>query len=56
MRARGLGVAAASSHVRMADVRDVLRSATELLENDFVVRHVTLQCEPAGLRGSEPEL
>ena len=53
------GLQAATGHVQLADGADtgeVLRAATDLLEHDFDVRHVTLQCEPPGFREAEPEV
>lgn len=47
------GLDAASGHVRLGEgtqLGEVLRSATELLEHEFGIEHVTLQCEPAGFR------
>lgn len=45
------GIDAASGHLKMsegADLAAVIRASTSLLENDFGVHHVTLQCEPSG--------
>lgn len=45
------GIDAASGHLKLTDGADlaaVIREATTLLEEDFGVSHVTLQCEPAG--------
>lgn len=45
------GIDAASGHLQLtegADLGTVIREATALLEEDFGVSHVTLQCEPAG--------
>lgn len=45
------GIDAASGHLKMAEgagLADVIRAATNLLENDYGVNHVTLQYEPAG--------
>ena len=47
------GLEAASGHLRLeseADLRRVLEGATEMLEHDFHINHVTLQCEPDGVR------
>ena len=47
------GLEAASGHLSLeseSDLRGVLERATELLESEFHINHVTLQCEPAGLR------
>jgi cobalt-zinc-cadmium efflux system protein len=44
------GMNMASGHVMVttaADVGPVVRQARELLEHEFAVGHVTLQCEPA---------
>ena len=43
------GLRAASGHLRLGDgtpLGPVLREATRLLEEDFSIQHVTLQCEP----------
>lgn len=51
------GLEAASGHLRLDSesvLRAVLEGATELLQHDFNINHVTLQCEPADLR--EPDL
>ena len=53
------GLEAASGHVRLAresDLRGVLESATEMLEREFGINHVTLQCEPADLRETAMEV
>lgn len=53
------GLDAASGHLRLcagADLGGVLRAATELLEHDFGIGHVTLQCEPVGFRESPAEV
>jgi cobalt-zinc-cadmium efflux system protein len=53
------GLRAASGHLLLqdgAEVGSVLREATELLEGDFKIQHVTLQCEPAGFREPAKEL
>lgn len=47
------GLEAASGHLSLeseSDLGGVLERATELLEQEFHINHVTLQCEPAGLR------
>ena len=47
------GLEAASGHLCLeseSDLRRVLERATELLEHEFNINHVTLQCEPIGLR------
>ena len=47
------GLRAASGHVVLepgADFGEVLAGATELLEHEYSIQHVTLQCEPAGYR------
>lgn len=47
------GLRAASGHVLLregADLGGVLRAATAVLEDEFEIQHVTLQCEPAGFR------
>lgn len=46
------GLEAASGHITLrdeSDLRRVLEAATEMLEHEFNINHVTLQCEPAGL-------
>ena len=51
------GMEAASGHLVLdseAQLRAVLEQATTMLQNDFHIQHITLQCEPAGLR--EPTL
>lgn len=51
------GLRAASGHLLLrdgADLSSALREATQLLETDFQIQHVTLQLEPAGFR--EPAL
>lgn len=53
------GLDAASGHLRLHDgveLGSVLRAATELLEHDFKIAHVTLQCEPAGYRELSAEV
>lgn len=53
------GLDAASGHLRLhdgAELGRVLRAATELLQHDFGIEHVTLQCEPAGFRESAAEV
>jgi len=53
------GLEAASGHVLMesgADLGSVLAAATELLEHDYDIHHVTLQCEPAGHREAAVEV
>ena len=47
------GLLAASGHLALADgagLGRVLREATDVLEHDFEIHHVTLQCEPPGFR------
>lgn len=47
------GLEAASGHLSLeseSDLGAVLERATEFLEREFHINHVTLQCEPAGLR------
>ena len=47
------GLEAASGHLSLeseSDLRGVLEHATALLESEFHINHVTLQCEPASLR------
>ena len=49
------GMNMASGHVSVttaADVGPVVRAARDLLERDFAVGHVTLQCEPADDEGA----
>jgi len=51
------GLEAASGHLSInssSDLGPVLESAAELLETDFKIHHITLQCEPVG--HDEPEL
>ena len=53
------GINAASGHIALeesAELEDVLRSATELLRDEYDVRHVTLQCEPQGFRETPQEV
>ena len=53
------GLEAASGHVELeseSDLRAVLESATEMLEHEFGINHVTLQCEPADLRETAMEV
>ena len=53
------GLEAASGHLRLeseSDLRRVLERATGLLEQEFGINHVTLQCEPADLRESPKEI
>lgn len=47
------GLRAASGHLVLANgaaLGDVLADAAELLEHEYSIQHVTLQCEPAGYR------
>lgn len=47
------GLDAASGHIRLhdgAELAGVLRATTDLMEQEFGIEHVTLQCEPAGFR------
>ena len=53
------GIDAASGHLSLddgAELEDVLRRATEVLRDEFDVRHVTLQCEPQGFRETPQEV
>lgn len=53
------GLEAASGHVLLSadgDLGAVLTQATELLEHDFSINHITLQCEPHGHREQRPEV
>ena len=53
------GLDAASGHLQVqadADPGSVLSSATRLLQDQFQIEHVTLQCEPAGFRENAPEV
>ena len=53
------GVRAASGHLSLQDgaqLGAVLREATGVLEDDFQIQHVTLQCEPAGFREPAKEV
>lgn len=53
------GLEAASGHLSMdseGDLGSVLAQATELLEQEFSINHVTLQCEPAGFREQRQEV
>lgn len=53
------GIDAASGHLQMhegADLAVVLRDATALLETEYGVNHVTLQCEPAGFEEAAMEV
>jgi cobalt-zinc-cadmium efflux system protein len=53
------GLRAASGHMRLepgADLADALRRATAVLEDDFHIQHVTLQCEPPGYRETPQEV
>lgn len=53
------GLRAASGHLLLRDgaqLESVLREATGLLERDFEIQHVTLQCEPAGFREPAKEV
>lgn len=53
------GLQAASGHLRLepqADLGDALREATKLLEDEYHIEHVTLQCEPAGYREAPQEV
>jgi len=47
------GLEAASGHLQLAEDADldaVLREATDMLEREYSIGHVTLQCEPADFR------
>lgn len=47
------GLEAASGHLVLeseSGLRAVLEQATDMLEHEFNVHHITLQCEPVGLR------
>ena len=53
------GLHAASGHLRLepgAELGDVLREATKLLEGEYDIDHVTLQVEPAGYREDPQEV
>ena len=53
------GLQAASGHLSLdtgAKLEDVLDRAKALLEKEYEIEHVTLQCEPAGYRESEMEV
>lgn len=56
------GMTAASCHLMLdgdgaeGSLGGVLRGATQLLEDDFDINHVTLQCEPAGFREPRKEI
>lgn len=53
------GLEAASGHLLLESdsaLREVLEAATELLEREFNINHVTLQCEPAGFREPASEV
>lgn len=53
------GLEAATGHVELeadASSAAVLRTATDLLEDSFGIRHVTLQCEPLGYRERTPDV
>lgn len=53
------GLEAATGHVELeadASSAAVLRTATDLLEDGFGIRHVTLQCEPLGYRERTPDV
>lgn len=53
------GLEAASGHLLMTpdgDLAAVLHASTRLLQDDFAINHVTLQCEPAGFREQRPEV
>ncbi len=53
------GLDAASGHLRLkptANLGAVLKEATELLEREFTIDHVTLQCEPADFSETAPEV
>ena len=53
------GLEAASGHLRLASTShlpEVLASATDLLEHDFSISHVTLQCEPPEYREEPAEV
>lgn len=53
------GLEAATGHLRLEPAAlfdTVLRDATQLLENEFSINHVTLQCEPAGFSEAAAEV
>ena len=53
------GLRAASGHLRLrdgAELGSVLREATGVLERDFEIQHVTLQCEPANFHERAKEV
>ena len=53
------GLLAATGHVALADGADtssVLGAATAVLEDEFDIQHVTLQCEPPGFRERRREV
>ena len=53
------GLRAASGHLSLADgakLEDVLDRAKGLLESDYEIEHVTLQCEPADYRETKMEV
>lgn len=53
------GLEAATGHLRMhpdASSAEVMREANELLERDFGIGHVTLQCEPPGFSERAPDV
>ncbi len=53
------GLRAATGHLVLAvgaDLGQVLSDATALLEKEFSIEHVTLQCEPAGYREASPRV
>lgn len=53
------GLQAASGHLRLepeGDLGEALREATKLLEDEYHIEHVTLQCEPAGYREAPQEV
>ncbi len=53
------GLEAATGHLELQDdasTTDVLQAATALLERDFGIGHVTLQCEPADYREQPQEV
>lgn len=53
------GLRAASGHLVLADgasLGDVLSDATKVLEHEYSIQHVTLQCEPPGYREAIQEV
>lgn len=53
------GLEAASGHLVLdsdTKLQSVLEQATQMLEHEFQINHITLQCEPATLRESAPQV